>query len=182
VLADDPRLTVRLVAGPDPQPLVVDSHQRIPRQAQVLRHPKGVWIATVDGEQRANASEPLGSSARILAVGAGPDGRVDLQALLAELGRRGIRSVMVEGGAQILTSFMQEQLAQAAVITIAPRFLGGVAAISAPMAARGFTPHLASVAYTPAGEDLVVWGEFVSPEMAQVNQAVQPSPQKRTRG
>ena len=46
VIADNPRLNVRLVAGPDPQPIVLDSHLRIPPQAQLLRHPKGVWLAT----------------------------------------------------------------------------------------------------------------------------------------
>jgi 3,4-dihydroxy 2-butanone 4-phosphate synthase/GTP cyclohydrolase II len=178
VAADDPRLTVRLVAGPDPQPVVVDSHLRMPPQARLLQHPKGVWIATIDAEQGAKA---LAGSARIVEVAAGPDGRVDLQALLAELGRRGIRSIMVEGGAQLLTSFVQGQLAQAAVITIAPRLVGGVAAIGASVAAGGLAPQLASVAYTPAGDDLVVWGEFAWPQVAQVRQGAHPPAQKRTR-
>lgn len=86
---------------------------------------------------------------------------------------------MVEGGSQLLTSFMQQQLAQAAVITIAPRLLGGLGAITAPLAASGsaavVTPRLAGVSYTPAGEDLVVWGDFAWPQAAAVAEA----PQKR---
>jgi riboflavin biosynthesis pyrimidine reductase len=123
----------------------------------------------------------LGANARILEVGAGADGRVDLFALLQELGRRGIRSVMVEGGSQLLTSFLQEQLAQAAVITIVPRLVGGLPAISAPLTAvsgaPAVSPRLSGVTYTPAGEDLVVWGDLAWPQVA----AVRPITQKRSR-
>ena len=118
---------------------------------------------------------------RMLEVGADGEGRVDLPAMLAELGRRGIRSVMVEGGSQLLTSFVQGQLAQAAVITIAPRLVGGLRAISAPLATNGaappVTPQLTGVSYTPAGEDLVVWGDIAWPQLA----AVAETSQKRSR-
>jgi riboflavin biosynthesis pyrimidine reductase len=141
-----------------------------------------VWIATTGAERPANA---LGAeNARILAVGAGPDGRVDLGALLLELGRRGVRSVMVEGGAQVLTSFVAGQLAQAAVITIAPRLVGGVHALAAvPAQVGGAAPQLASVAYTPAGEDLVVWGDLAWPQSAATARAAATgqSSQKRRR-
>ncbi len=180
VLADDPRLTVRLVAGADPQPVVVDSHLRLPSTAKLLRHPRGVWIATTDAERQVGA-QALGGNARILEVAAGADGRVNLLALLQELGRRGIRSVMVEGGSQLLTSFVQEQLAQAAVITIVPRLVGGLSAISAPLtagsSAPAASPRLSAVTYTPAGEDLVVWGDLAWPQVA----AVRPISQKRSR-
>ena len=89
------------------------------------------------------------------------------------------RSVMVEGGSQLLTSFMQQQLAQSAVITITPRLLGGLGAIGTSLAANGSaaaaTPRLTGVSYTPAGEDLVVWGDFAWPQAA----AVARPPQKR---
>jgi riboflavin-specific deaminase-like protein len=180
VLADDPRLTVRLVAGPDPQPVVVDSSLRLPHSAKLLQHPRGVWLATTDAE-RPGALPPLPPNVRVLEMGAGEDGRVDLPALLAELGRRGIRSVMVEGGSQLLTSFLQGQLAQAAVITIAPSLVGGLGAICAPLATDGpapsVTPRLASVSYTPAGDDLVVWGDLAWPQVATVGH----SSQKRSR-
>lgn len=181
VLADDPRLTVRLVAGPDPQPVVVDSRLRLPATAKLLQHPRGLWLATTDAEQLPN-SHPLGANVRVMEVGAGADGRVDLPAMLAELGRRGIRSVMVEGGSQLLTSFVQGQLAQAVVITIAPRLVGGLGAIGAPLATNGAasfgTPRLTDVAYTPAGEDLVVWGDIAWPQQVA---AVPQAAQKRSR-
>lgn len=163
VIADSPRLTVRLVAGADPQPIVLDSHLRTPPEAPLLRHPKGVWLAATQAATRSS----LPGNVRILEIPAGEDGRVDLRALLKELGRRGIRSVMVEGGVRVLTSFMQSQLAQSAVITVAPRFVAGVNVLqaAAPAALAGLA-HLENVAYTPAGEDLVVWGDLAWPNQA----------------
>lgn len=78
---------------------------------------------------------------------------------------------MVEGGSQLLTSFVRGQLAQAAVITIAPRLVGGLGAIGAPLASNGTAasvmPRLTSVAYTQAGEDLVVWATSPGPKQRQ---------------
>ena len=98
-------------------------------------------------------------------VSADSDGRVDLHALLCELGRRGVRSVMVEGGVRVLSSFLAAQLGQSAVITVAPRLVGGVnALLPGSPAAQPKLPRLAPVAYTPAGEDVVVWGDLAWPE------------------
>lgn len=83
---------MRLVAGPDPQPVVVDSGLRLPPTAKLLQHPRGVWLATTDAERPA-AMQPLPASVRVLEVGAGADGRVDLPAMLAELGRPAVSAV-----------------------------------------------------------------------------------------
>lgn len=159
IVADDPRLTVRLVDGADPQPIVLDSTLRFPAEAQLLRHPKGVWIATTAAHALRAPADPR---LRIVAVAADAQGRVDLHALLAELGRLGIRSLMVEGGARVLTSFLQQALANYAVITITPRWIGGVSAVEpSPGAGQpAALPQLTNVRYTPVGTDLVAWGEL----------------------
>lgn len=161
VLADDPRLTVRLVDGPQPQPVIVDSHARLPLDAQLWRHPKAPWLAT--SQPASAAAEALARrGARIipmpvLATSESPEETVDLDELLTTLGESGITSVMVEGGARILASFLSRRLAQAAVITVAPRFLGGVGiTVHAPTAPM----PLDHVEYTQAGQDLVLWGDF----------------------
>ena len=48
VLADNPRLTVRLVQGQDPQPVVLDSHLRIPLEASLLHNSRRPWIACLE--------------------------------------------------------------------------------------------------------------------------------------
>ncbi|MEZ4830589.1 MAG: dihydrofolate reductase family protein [Caldilineaceae bacterium] len=71
--------------------------------------------------------------AQILELPTTAQGQVDLDALFAELGRRGVQSVMVEGGAQIITSLWQQKLAHVAVITIAPILLGGLHSVRTPL-------------------------------------------------
>src|SRR5438132_9304376 len=106
VLADNPRLTVRLVEGKNPQPIVADSRLRFPLSANLLcQHPLPPWIAT--GEQadagRQQVLEAAGAHVLRLPMNAG--GQVNLTALLARLGEVAIRRVRVEGGERIRTSF-----------------------------------------------------------------------------
>jgi riboflavin biosynthesis pyrimidine reductase len=58
------------------------------------------------------------------------DGRVDLGGLLEELGRRGIDSVLVEGGAGLITAMLREHRVRRLVVSIAPMILGaGIEAV-----------------------------------------------------
>lgn len=162
IIADNPQLTVRRVAGPDPQPIAVDSTLRFPVDARLFAHPRGVWIATTPAS-RTRQPIDLPANVRILEVAADSHGHVDLAHLLEELGRRGIRSVMVEGGAGVLAGFLARRLAHTAVVTVAPQLVGGMHAL--PAASRnGHTAsalaHLRQVQYTPAGDDMIVWGDL----------------------
>ena len=162
VLADDPALTVRLVAGDSPQPVILDSQLRTPADARLLRG--GVWIATTpEGAQSARRQRLEQGGARILTLPADENGRVDLAALLTCLGAEGIRSLMVEGGARVLTSFLEEGLADYAVITIAPVFLGGYQVIQSAGAGdelRAVMPRLQNVEQVQLATDTVLWGAF----------------------
>ena len=132
VLADDPRLTVRLVAGRDPLRVVVDSRLRTPPDAAVLRDgaASGTLLAITDlaPPERREVIEALGAD--MLVMPSSADSRVDLAALLRELGRRGAGSVMVEGGAGLITALLRLRLADQVAITVAPKILGsGIAAV-----------------------------------------------------
>ncbi len=163
VLADDPRLTVRLVEGHDPQPIVLDSQLRLPINARLLDHPKPVYVATTatpDAQDRRHALEQRGI--KVLQLPMDASGRVDLPALLQRLGEMGIQSVMVEGGAQTITSFLTAPLAHYAVVTIAPVFVGGLHAIGQQVNnhAAPLLPQLENLSHTSVGKDLVVWAEL----------------------
>lgn len=126
VCADDPRLTVRLVDGTDPLRVVVDSGLRIPSTSAVLADgAAGRTILAVteraSGERR-EAVQRLGAT--VLCLPSNAAGQVDLAALLTELGATGVESVMVEGGAALLTSLLREQLVDRICICIAPKILG----------------------------------------------------------
>ncbi len=164
VLADDPALTVRLVAGDSPQPVVVDSQLRTPADARLLQASGSAWIATTAQGARSSRRQRLEEAgARILTLPAGGDGRVDLAALLVCLGAEGIGALMVEGGARILTSFLEGGLADYAVITIAPVFLGGYQVIQPAGAGdefRSVMPCLQNIEQVQLATDTVLWGEF----------------------
>jgi riboflavin-specific deaminase-like protein len=158
VLADNPRLNVRLVAGTDPQPVVVDSRLRFPSYANLLKNGRSPWIATnadVDAE-RQQALEAAG--ARVLRL-PGNNGWVDLDGLLKYLGSLGINSLMVEGGAQIITSFLASRLVDQVVLTIAPLLVGGLRVVDHMGPSLRRFPRLRNLTYQQLGDDLVLRGE-----------------------
>lgn len=140
VLADNPRLTVRLVAGRDPQTVIMDSRLRFPPYAELLRHGRSPWIATAQeaDSQRLEALETAG--ARVFRLPSA-DGWVDLVSLLKLLSDLGIHSLMVEGGARVITSFLVSRLVDQMVLTIAPWLVGGLRVVDhlgAPPICRAF--------------------------------------------
>jgi 3,4-dihydroxy 2-butanone 4-phosphate synthase/GTP cyclohydrolase II len=123
VLADDPLLTVRMVPGVSPIRVVLDSRLRVPADAQVL----GLDAATVvltsgrsDPDRRAALRR---DGVQVEVVREGPDG-IDLADGLARLLALGIRSVLVEGGARVITSTLRGRLADRVVVALAPLLLG----------------------------------------------------------
>jgi riboflavin biosynthesis pyrimidine reductase len=185
VLADDPELRVRLAAGASPQPVVVDSQVRTPAHAKLLGQPdRPVWLAAtasdVDGHQihdgdlhdgdlhdgrRARVARVEARGGRIVDCPALPNGWVDLHGLLRRLASEGIAHLMVEGGARIITSFLEARLVDYALVTIAPRFLGGLPAVG-PAARSGMPAAVANVTTWVShrlGDDLVLGGELAWP-------------------
>jgi 3,4-dihydroxy 2-butanone 4-phosphate synthase/GTP cyclohydrolase II len=157
-LADDPRLSVRLIEGPQPQPVIVDSHLRLPLAAKLFEHPRPPWIVTTSqaavGQQQALEAR----GARVIRLPATPDGRVSLTAVLAYLDQENIQSVLVEGGARIISSFLTARLVDHMVVTIAPKILGGLNAIE-HLNGSGL-PRLQNTHYHVLGRDIVLSGEI----------------------
>ena len=129
VLTDNPRLTVRLVQGNSPQPIVVDSRLRFPQDAHLLENEQTPWIATTASASKTHLMSLKDSGARILQTESCPEGLVDFRALFRKLGMLGVRSIMVEGGARVISRLLQLGLVDQIVITIAPLMIGGLRAI-----------------------------------------------------
>jgi diaminohydroxyphosphoribosylaminopyrimidine deaminase/5-amino-6-(5-phosphoribosylamino)uracil reductase len=133
VLIDDPELTVRLVRGRDPLRIVVDSQLRIPLSSRVLAEgaATGTLLVTSKSADRARAKEIKSLGAEVLRL---PRSKayagIDLARLLEELGRRGIASVLVEGGRGIITSLLRARAVDRLVAVIAPKIVGqGIEAV-----------------------------------------------------
>lgn len=158
VLSDDPQLTVRLVSGKNPQPIVLDSRLRIPIECQLLRRQKDkAWVACAMTAEETRQTALLREGIELIRIPRRGDRGLDLSALLQELWKREIESVMVEGGAKVLTSFLTQRLADVAVITIVPRWLGGLNVISHQRMVEHL-PSLANARYAVFGSDVVVFG------------------------
>ncbi len=175
VLADDPRLSVRLVAGKNPQPVVLDSHLRLPVGARLLQGDPLPWIATAYTNLPTTEKPPnrnpkpaalLACGAQLLPVPVDDQGCLSLNTLLQTLSGRGINSLMVEGGARVITSFLIQDLVDQVVLTIAPILLGGLPAVERSPEQEphpGAQPVLASLremGYDRLGQDTIIWGKL----------------------
>ncbi|MFZ1396520.1 MAG: GTP cyclohydrolase II [Candidatus Promineifilaceae bacterium] len=163
VLADDPRLTVRLVAGPNPQPIILDSQLRLPLTAKLLtQHPRQPIIATTETADPAKEQALLAAGATVVRLPATANGQVSLPALLACLHKHNIRRLMVEGGAGIITSFLAAQLVDRLVITVAPLLVGGLNAVGN---LNGYgMPQLQNPHTQWLGKDMILSGDVRWPD------------------
>lgn len=160
LLVDNPLLTVRLIDGPNPQPIVLDSKLRIPLQSRLLdRTDHRCWLACTDKSNIERIGSVERRGAELIHCRRDHLGRVDLPDLLSLLGQRGIRSIMVEGGSQVITSFLEARLVDQMIITIAPRLVGGLPVLNRPTAGNGSLLHLDSITYQSCGPDIILWGK-----------------------
>ncbi|WP_269513468.1 RibD family protein [Brevundimonas subvibrioides] len=151
VLADDPRLTVRLPdgeTGTDPLRVVLDSRLRTPPFARLAR--AGTLILTT--------REPVViGEAEIVRVAGDGQGRPTVDAVLQTLAERGVTSLMIEGGGRVAACFVTAGVVDAIEWFRAPILLGGdgrpgVAALA--LARLAHAPRYRRLAAEPMGDDL----------------------------
>ena len=167
VVSDDPLLTVRSVPGVSPARVVLDSTLRIPRAARVLN--ESAWTVVVTTARSSTAGR-LELERRGVAVPVVPGGAagVDLGAALAVIRDMGLRSVLVEGGARVITSMLAGGVVDRVIVSVAPTFIGrgrdavgdlGVGRISDGLRLEDTTVHR-------VGSDLLISGDLRRPGSA----------------
>ncbi len=123
VLADDPRLDVRLVPT-DVQPLrvVLDTSLRTPTNSRLLAPPgRTLVIGSEDAHGRAAALQAAGAEVILIETAAG---RIDLHAVLTALCDRQINELHVEAGARLNASLLQLELVDELLLFQAPMLIG----------------------------------------------------------
>ena len=136
-LHDDPRLTVRDVeagARPAATPwrVVLDSRLALPAAARLAsdEHAARTIVLTTEQADPARRRELAARGVQVLVVAAGAGGRPDIVAVLQTLHARGIRSLLVEGGGAVYTSFLRAGRFDRLSVFVAPLLIGeGVAAV-----------------------------------------------------
>jgi diaminohydroxyphosphoribosylaminopyrimidine deaminase/5-amino-6-(5-phosphoribosylamino)uracil reductase len=168
VAADDPKLTRRLGRGRRAlfRRIVLDGRLRIPADARLLRKPEGVIVVTAASVAHPKVRLLAARGAEVWSIPSGRRGQVDLRRLLDRLGRAEVTSLVIEGGAETLWSFLAAGLVDRVGVFVAPRILGGRAAVGA-VGGAGFalsqTPGLTDVECERLGKDFFLTGRVAAP-------------------
>ncbi|WP_284946323.1 RibD family protein [Acidisoma cladoniae] len=117
VLADDPQLTPRRVAGPHPVRVVIDPNGRLPRDARMLAE-DGVRCIVIQSRDRPRAR---GVEAITLPE---RDGRIDVHAIVAALAERGLRRLLIEGGGHTVSAFLAAGALNRLHVCVTPVLIG----------------------------------------------------------
>ncbi len=155
VLADNPSLTVRLVEGANPRPVILDSQLRFPLTAKLLQRAAELLIFTTEEAplQKQHALEAKGVT--VVRLPADANGRVPLRPMLNHLRSLKLHTLMVEGGAQIIYAFLNERLVDNLIVTVSLQFVGGHAAVGGRL---HDIPRIKESHQKRFGEDVVIWG------------------------
>ncbi len=133
--ADDPRLTTPADHLPNPRRVILDSTLQLDRESRLVRTvgeaPVWVYASTRHAEdptfgERKDLLEECGVTVELI----DPDrsGRVCLDRLLSSLSDRGVTSLLVEGGGQVLGSFCDQGKVDRVCVVISPKVIGGTSA------------------------------------------------------
>jgi len=167
VRVDNPRLTTRLPSGrgKDPIRIILDSRLRIPLHSRVLNQSSNAFtvIATTKKAPRARIRSVVKKGVMVLVL---PEekGGVSIKALVRELGRRGIMSLMIEGGGAVNASALSAGIVDRLVWFIAPRIMGGRDAVPViggmETARQRKTLSVENLRISRIGDDLMLEGDF----------------------
>jgi len=124
VAADNPRLTTRLVPGNNPVRVVLDPRRRLPADCRVFRDGDARTLLVCAAERAGRAGERHGL-AEIVGIPLDPrGGHLALGALQAELHRRRLGSVFIEGGGVTVSAFLRAGLLDRLQVAVAPVIVG----------------------------------------------------------
>ena len=129
VRTDNPRLTTRLEDGRparDPLRVILDTHLSMDDKAAVLQVDSDsgtlIFCGPQAPEDRRRRLEAAGAAVQAVAA---RDGRVDIDAVMAALGRRDVASCLIEGGSRVSAAALAAGVIDKLMLFLAPKLLGG---------------------------------------------------------
>lgn len=157
VLADDPMLNVRIPGLKSPVRIICDSHLRIPAESRIVQT-AGQVPTVVACAKAGERKEELEKAGITVIECPGPDGRIDLAALMKILGETGIDSILLEGGGTLNYSALEAGIVNEVQCFIAPKIFGGEDA-KTPVGGTGV--ELPSECFSLKYENTTVIGEDI---------------------
>jgi riboflavin-specific deaminase-like protein len=118
LIADDPMLTTRMVSGASPTRVIIDPSGRVPADARVL-HDGAAPVLLVT---RPDVETPPGVER--LSLPADASGSIDPASIVEALAARGLRRILVEGGAETVSRFLDAGAVDQLHVLVAPVILG----------------------------------------------------------
>jgi 3,4-dihydroxy 2-butanone 4-phosphate synthase/GTP cyclohydrolase II len=157
VLQDDPQLTVRMVPGASPLRVVLDSTLRVPDGANVLAADASTTILTTERSDPARRRVLEDRRVGVHVLPAGAHG-VGVRAALGTLRAMGVETLLVEGGARVITSLLGAAVVDRLIVGVAPIIIGqgteAVGSLGITAIARGI--RLVNRSLRVLGDDVVL--------------------------
>jgi GTP cyclohydrolase II len=158
LISDDPRLNVRLVQGSHPRPVILDSNLNSPLDRRLWSENNHPLILCGKSAPDEKHKEFEGKGVEIRRLETDPHGRLLLSEVLHQVKDSGIDSLMVEGGGEVISSFIAEGLWDRAAITVAPCWINGYK----PEPIIPELIRLCQVTWIPLGGDVMCVGVRMS--------------------
>ncbi|MBQ48049.1 MAG: hypothetical protein CMP10_11460 [Zetaproteobacteria bacterium] len=159
VIADNPRLTNRLFTGASPQPIVLATDGRLPIGCHLAgMRGRNPWVVS--------SRQPKISDGNIIniVVDTDSDGRVCIQSGLRALFKRGIRTLMVEGGARVIDSLLRLGLVDYQITSISPRLFLQSSSVQYAKIDKRVNLDLKEPVFAQLDSDIIVAGKPVFAE------------------
>jgi len=163
IIADNPALTVRYRQdAANPLRVILDSQARVSPMAKVFHGEGDALLVVTDGAPRERVAALKNAGVDVLVLPGDDKARVDLNFLLRSLHERGLVSVMVEGGAEVLGSFFDAGLIDEVWVFLAPIIIGGGANPFGGLGAQTLAEamHLDNIAMESLGDDFLIRGQI----------------------
>ena len=126
VKVDNPLLTVREVKGRNPVRIIIDGKLSSPLNSKIFNQsdPDNTWIFTSNSANQKKLDQLSKRGIKILKIGKTKNGRLDIEKILRTLAQNKIASILVEGGADIFTQFIDLGFYDEIILLQAPIILG----------------------------------------------------------
>ncbi len=165
IICDNPSLTARdahdRLFKKQPSRIILDSNLKIPLDSNVIKDKKAETFIVADKKIKKNIKESLllKKGIKVLKIGS-KNGKINLCDLLPLLYKEGIYSILVEGGKDVIKSFIEDRLVDEMYVFIAPKILGGrFTMYSGKEFALSEAPKLKNIKYTDFKDTMLITGE-----------------------
>lgn len=164
VLSDNPslgcRLPFNLGSWTSPRPIVLDSRLRIPLDCRLVQENRElVVVGSTTLHNQAQKSRLEEKGIKVVLVDSDLSG-LDLRQLLEALARLGMKRLMVEGGASVLSSFIARRLGNLLVMTVAPKFFLRGVSLGVGSSSESGVLDVHRRASMSLGSDLIIAGNL----------------------